>query len=127
MTGTGYSEHQPDRTEVDTLPGATLLVFGTDWCGYCRTAERPMRDALAEHPDVQVIKVEDGPGRPLGRAYGVQLWPSLIFLREGVEVERLVRPSTAEPIAAALTRIGEGRTSPQNSGAPAAHDGNTSP
>ena len=45
MTGTGYSEHQPDRTEVDTLPGATLLVFGTDWCGYCRTAERPMRDA----------------------------------------------------------------------------------
>lgn len=105
MSSSGYSAEQPDRSEVDTLPGATLLVFGTDWCGHCRAAEHPMRTALADHPEVRVIKVEDGAGRVLGRSFGVKLWPSLIFLSDGVEVERLVRPTTAEQIATALGAI----------------------
>lgn len=105
MTSLGYREEQPDRAEVDALPGATLLVFGTNWCGYCRAAHRPLETALAEHPDVRVIKVEDGPGRPLGRSFRVKLWPSLIFLKDGVEVGRLIRPNKAEPIADALSEL----------------------
>lgn len=105
MSTPGYAEEQPERTEVDTLPGATLLVFGTDWCGYCQSAERPLREALGDHPGLRVLKVEDGPGRPLGRSFGVKLWPSLIFLRDGVEVDRLVRPTRTEQIAAGLTAI----------------------
>lgn len=101
----GYREEQPDRAEVDALPGASLLVFGTNWCGYCRAAQRPLETALAGHPDVRVIKVEDGPGRPLGRSYRVKLWPSLIFLRDGQEVGRLIRPNKAAPIAEALGEI----------------------
>lgn len=101
----GYSETQPDRAAVDALPGPALLIFGTNWCGYCRTADRPLTTALADHPNVRVIKAEDGPGRPLGRSFGVKLWPSLIFLRDGAEVSRLVRPSAAGPIADALAQI----------------------
>ncbi len=105
MDSLGYREEQPDRAEVDALTGPTLLVFGTNWCGYCRAAHRPLETALAEHPDLRVIKVEDGKGRPLGRSFRVKLWPSLIFLRDGEEVGRLVRPNKAEPIAAALHEI----------------------
>ncbi|MGC4154838.1 MAG: thioredoxin family protein [Propionicimonas sp.] len=105
MDSLGYREEQPDRAEVDALPGATLLVFGTNWCGYCRAAHRPLETALAGHPDLRVVKVEDGKGRPLGRSFGVKLWPSLIFLKDGVEVSRLVRPYKAGPIAAALREI----------------------
>lgn len=98
----GYREEQPERAEIDTLPGASLLVFGTNWCGYCRAAQRPLETALAEHPEVRVIKVEDGKGRPLGRSFRVKLWPSLIFLRDGEEVGRLIRPNKAQPITDAL-------------------------
>ncbi len=98
----GYREEQPERAEIDALPGASLLVFGTNWCGYCRAAQRPLETALAEHPDVRVIKVEDGKGRPLGRSFRVKLWPSLIFLRDGEEVGRLIRPNKAQPITDAL-------------------------
>lgn len=101
----GYTETQPARAEVDALTGPALLVFGTDWCGYCRTADRPLAAALADHPDLTVIRAEDGPGRPLGRSYGVTLWPSLIFLRDGREVSRLVRPASVGPIAEALAQI----------------------
>ena len=55
--------------------------------------------------DVPHVKVEDGPGRRLGRSFGVKLWPTLVFLRDGVEVEKLVRPQGADDIVAALQRI----------------------
>ncbi|HTI18556.1 MAG TPA: thioredoxin, partial [Trinickia sp.] len=32
---TAYSPSAPTRAEVDALAGATILEFGTDWCGYC--------------------------------------------------------------------------------------------
>lgn len=105
MNSLGYSEEQPTRAEIDALPGATLLVFGTNWCGYCRAAHKPLATALAEHPGVRVIMAEDGRGRPLGRSFRVKLWPSLIFLRDGEEVARLVRPNKAVPILAALREI----------------------
>ncbi len=104
----GYREEQPERAEIDALPGASLLVFGTNWCGYCRAAQRPLETALAEHPEVRVIKVEDGKGRPLGRSFRVKLWPSLIFLRDGEEVGRLIRPNKAQPIADALRDLTQG-------------------
>ena len=36
---TTYVEKEPPCTEVDALPGPTLLEFGTPWCGYCRAAQ----------------------------------------------------------------------------------------
>jgi thioredoxin 1 len=61
--------------------------------------------ALAGHPAVRHLKVEDGPGRRLGRQFGVKLWPTLVFLRNGQEVCRLVRPTQAADVAQALERI----------------------
>jgi thioredoxin 1 len=93
-----YSQTAPTRAEVDELPGATILEFGTDWCGYCRGAEPWIAQSLSRIPQVRHLKIEDGPGRPLGRSFKVKLWPTLIFLRDGVEVARVVRPSTAAAV-----------------------------
>jgi thioredoxin 1 len=96
---TPYSTSAPTRAEVDALEGATVLEFGTDWCGYCRRAQPVIGQAFDEHPqEVRHLKVEDGPGRPLGRSFKVKLWPTLIFLRDGAEVARVVRPTDIVPI-----------------------------
>ena len=84
---------EPTRQEVDALTGPALLEFGTTWCGYCRSIQAPLAAALARHPQVRHIRIEDGRGRPLGRSFGVKLWPTLVFLEDGREVARLVRPS----------------------------------
>lgn len=102
---TAYATVEPDRTEVDAMPGATVLEFGTPWCGWCRSAQPMISKALAAHPDLRHIKVEDGPGQPLGRSFRVKLWPTLIFLRDGQEVARVTRPNSTEPLRAALEQV----------------------
>lgn len=69
------------------------MEFGTDWCGYCRALAPQLARLLAAHPEVRHVKVEDGPGRPLGRSFGVRLWPNLVFLKDGRVLRQLARPS----------------------------------
>ena len=99
-------DHEPQRTEVDALPGPVLLEFGTSWCGHCRRAQPLIAEALAQHPGVRHIKVSDASGKPLGRSFDVKLWPTLVFLKDGRETARLVRPARSEEIELALDAIG---------------------
>lgn len=96
---------EPSRQAVDSLAGATLLEFGTSWCGHCRAAQPLIAKALASDPGVRHVKVEDGSGLPLGRSFDVKLWPTLVFLRDGREATRLVRPRDAAEIDRALALI----------------------
>ena len=98
----------PTRAEIDATPGPLLLEFGTDWCGHCRAARPVVAQALAAHPGVRHLRVEDGPGRALGRGFAVRLWPTLVFLRDGQEVDRLVRPREANAVALALQALSQG-------------------
>lgn len=100
-----YAAVEPARTEIDALAGPVLLEFGTPWCGHCRRAQPLIREALAGHPGVRHLKVADASGRPLGRSFRVKRWPTLVFLRDGKEVGRLVRPADAGAIGAGLAQI----------------------
>jgi thioredoxin 1 len=100
-----YAATEPTREEIDALQGPALLEFGTPWCGRCRRAQPLIADALAAHPGVRHIKVIDASGRRLGRSFGVKLWPTLVFLRDGKETARLVRPHGAGVIREALVQI----------------------
>ena len=100
-----YDAEQPARAEVDAMAGAVVLDFGTNWCGHCQRAAPVVAQALGGAPGVRHLKVEDGAGRPLGRSFGVKLWPTLVFLRDGREVARLVRPPDAAALASALATL----------------------
>lgn len=82
----------PTRAELDATAGPVLLEFGTAWCGFCRALAPRVSVLLDQHPEVRHVKVEDGPGRPLGRSFQVKLWPNLVFLRDGRVVRQLARP-----------------------------------
>ncbi|WP_256659840.1 thioredoxin family protein, partial [Pseudomonas sp. LS-2] len=50
---------------------------------------------------------EDGSGRRLGRSFGVKLWPTLVFMRDGQEVARLVRPTKVSYIEEAFETLAQ--------------------
>jgi thioredoxin len=100
-----YDPVEPTRSAVDQLDGPAVIEFGTPWCGHCRAAQPLIGSALADHPRVRHIKVADGRGHALGRSFRVKLWPTLIFLRNGKELARLVRPGSAGAIRQALEQI----------------------
>ena len=100
-----YAEVELKRAEIDAMQGPTLLEFGSPWCGHCRRAQPLIAEALASHPDVRHIKVADASGKRLGRSFKVKLWPTLVFLKDGREMAKLVRPASGDEIKTALGRI----------------------
>jgi thioredoxin 1 len=91
---------EPTRQELSSLAGLTLLEFGTSWCSHCRAAQPLIATALQAHTGLRHIRIEDGSGRPLGRSFGVKLWPTLVLLDNGVEKARVVRPRNPAEIQA---------------------------
>lgn len=104
-SGGTYVTDAPGRAVIDSLTGPAVLEFGTAWCGFCIAAGPLISTALDGHPGVRHLKVEDGAGRPLGRSFRVKLWPTLVFLSDGHEVARLVRPTDVEAIRNAVSAI----------------------
>ena len=96
----------PTRDDIDAMPGLVALEFGTDWCGFCQGARALIDRALGAHPAVRHLSVEDGKGKRLGRTFGVKLWPTLVLLRDGREVARVVRPRSDAELASAFAALG---------------------
>ena len=94
----------PTRDAVDALPGTTVLEFGTPWCPHCLRAQPFIEHALKSQETAH-IKVEDGPGQRLGRSYKVKLWPTLVVLKDGQEVARVVRPPDLQAVQGALQAV----------------------
>jgi thioredoxin 1 len=108
MARAEWSGEQPTRDEVDRAEGAVLLEFGASWCGHCQAIEPHVTRLLKHHPAVKHIKIEDGPGLPLGRSFRVKLWPTFVFLRDGRVVAQLARPAPQE-VEAALDDLAPSR------------------
>jgi thioredoxin 1 len=100
-----YAPTEPSRAEVDRLDGPSLLEFGSPTCGHCRAVQPLLVAALADHPGVRHIKIADASGRLLGRSYQIKLWPTLVFLSDGREMARLIRPRDGSEIRRSLALI----------------------
>ncbi|HEX2531071.1 MAG TPA: thioredoxin family protein [Burkholderiaceae bacterium] len=100
-----YAPVEPTRAEIDRLAGPSVVEFGAPWCGHCQAAQPLLAAALAGYPHIRHLKIEDGRGKPLGRSFRVKLWPTLVFLVDGKELVRLVRPDDANAIRRALAQI----------------------
>lgn len=103
-----YAELEPSRVEVDALAEATVIEFGAPWCPHCQNAQPLIAAAFAAHAAVRHIKIEDAAGRRLGRSFRIKLWPTLVFMKNGSEMARLVRPTNAADIVQAMAAIDSG-------------------
>lgn len=99
------ADNKLKRADLDMLKEPAVVEFGASWCGYCQAAQPIITAALTQYPNINHIKIEDGQGQHLGRTYAVKLWPTLIFLKDGIEISRLVRPTDTNSITNALEEL----------------------
>ncbi|MDB4837753.1 thioredoxin family protein [Marinomonas sp.] len=102
-----YSEVAPTLDDIHALNGWVLVEFGAPWCGHCQTAQTVLKEAMEYRPTLAHIKVFDGKGKRLGRQFGVKLWPTLVLLHSGEEVDRIVRFSSINDVQALLSNLRE--------------------
>lgn len=104
MTNSTDAPASITRESLAESTGPVVVEFGASTCGICTAFAPHLQQLLAGHPSVRHLKVEDGRGRPLGRSFGVTLWPTFVLLKDGQVQQQLVRPSREE-MRNALQRI----------------------
>lgn len=70
----------------ETSEGLVLVDFYAPWCGPCRA----LTPALEQLQNVKVVKVNTDESPDLAVQFKVSSIPCLVFLKEGIEVDRLV-------------------------------------
>lgn len=100
-----YAEEALTFEQVSELSGDVLLEFGAPWCGHCQAASAAINEVVSEYSELRHLKIYDGKGKRLGRAFKVKLWPTLILLHDGNEVDRLVRPLRADEVRQLFSKI----------------------
>ena len=74
-----------------------LLDFWATWCGPCRMVAPIVEEIAAEREDIVVGKVNVDEEMELAVKFGIISIPTLILLKSGMEVEKVVgyRPKEA--------------------------------
>lgn len=100
-----YSEEAPSFDDINSLQGVAVLEFGTPWCGHCQASHDAVKETMQSYEGMAHIKVFDGKGKRLGRQFGVKLWPTLIVLKDGREVSRIVRFTNSDAVRELLDTV----------------------
>lgn len=100
-----YVEEAFTFEQIGELSGDVLLEFGVPWCGHCQAASAAITEVVTEYSALRHLKIYDGKGKRLGRAFKVKLWPTLIRLHDGNEVARLVRPLASDEVRQLMSKI----------------------
>ena len=93
------------REQVLENSGTVLVDFWANWCGPCRMLGPVLEQLAADRPDVTVAKVDVDEQQMLAIQYGVMSVPTVLFLKNGEEVGRLVGVQPAETYAQTLDKL----------------------
>ena len=86
--------------------GVTLVDFWASWCGPCKMLA-PTIDQLAETYEgkARIAKIDVDAEPNLARRFGVMSIPTVIILKDGVEVDRKVGLLPADTYTNALDNL----------------------
>lgn len=84
----------------------SIVDFWAPWCGYC-VRMSPVFDALAEQfgDRANFVKINTDEQMDLAREFKIEVLPSFIIIKDGVEVDRKIGYIAQEDLAAALEAV----------------------
>ncbi len=79
-----------------------VLYFSAEWCQPCRVVGKSVAKIDAQFPDITFRKVDVDDEAELAREHGVRSIPTLVHLKDGHEIARVVGSKTKDDIVAEL-------------------------
>jgi len=80
---------QINEFEEQLSPGLTMVDVWAPWCGPCRTLT-PIIERVSEERNVKLLKINADESGELTTSFGVRGIPTVIFFKNGQEVDRVV-------------------------------------
>ena len=91
------------KKEALDKKGVTVVDFGAEWCGPCRMIG-PIIETLATEytgkANIGKIDVDNNPETSM--KFGVRNIPTIVFLKDGVMVDKIVGAPTAQALKAKI-------------------------
>ncbi len=84
--------------------GKVILEFYSERCASCKTFGAIMDKLIEEYEDIKLIKVDVRKDRDLAKKFGVIALPVAVFLRDGVEVDRIKGAKTEKELREFIER-----------------------
>jgi len=72
-----------------------MVDFHASWCGPCRTLA-PIIERVSEEKNVKLLKVDADESKDIASSFSVRGIPTVIFFKEGQEVDRIVGLKAAD-------------------------------
>jgi len=86
-----------------TASGVSLIDFWAVWCGPCRMIAPTVEELATDYAgkaNIAKVDVDEAPG--LAEQFGVSSIPTILILKDGVEVKRFVGVTQKKDLAAAV-------------------------
>ena len=78
------------EAEVLKSEQTVLIDFYADWCGPCKMLSRVVEQFASENENIKVVKINVDDEQDLAIDYGVMSIPTLVVIKNGQEVNRVV-------------------------------------
>jgi thioredoxin 1 len=83
-------EQITDSDFAKAMKGKAVVDFYADWCGPCKMISPVIEKLSKEMKDIRFCKVDVDNNQEYPEKFGVRSIPTVIFLKDGKEVERVV-------------------------------------
>ncbi len=89
---------------MDLSSGKYILEFCSERCVACKTVEAIMNKLIKEYHDIKLVKIDVRKNRNLAKKFGVIALPVLVFIKDGVEVDRIKGARTEKELREFIER-----------------------
>ncbi len=90
------------QQEILNAESAALVDFYADWCGPCKMVSPIVDEIAEEYSSIKVGKVNVDESPELAVSFGVVSIPTLVVMKDGKELTRIVGYRPKEDILEAL-------------------------
>lgn len=95
------------ESKINDTKKIVLLDFFATWCGPCKMLSPILEDLKKEYENIDFYKVDVDESRDLAAKYHINSMPTLIFLKNGKEIERFIGWRSKEELSRIIENIKE--------------------